>query len=50
MGKGCVLDLKAEASESLWLDAPVSRAVVEVFGARGQVEKSFRGRSQERTQ
>ena len=48
--KGCVLDLRAEAGESLWLEAPVSRAVVEVFGARRQVEKSFRGRSPERTQ
>ena len=45
-----MLDLMAEAGESLWLEAPVSRALVEVFGARGKVEKSFRGRGPERTQ
>ena len=45
-----MLDLGVEACESLWIAAPVSRAVVGVFGARGKVEKSFRGRSPERTQ
>ena len=32
--------MRAEAGESLLIAAPVSRAVVEVFGARGKVEKS----------
>ena len=50
VGKELRVGFGGGSLESLWIAAPVSRAVEEEFGARGKVEKSLRGRSTERKQ